>query len=359
MIRSRRSFASLFGLAVTLATVVAHADPSFLRFERVAKSPLDRANPASIGAASIAPAPGGGVLFTEWKSGAAFRLEDPDRGTPKRLEEVAPPVFYLAGGDELAFFSGPNSGSLVTDRSGSVRHRFHEKALQPIGGAVVAGERLFGAGVVRAGALENPAGEFQSGCPVFTVDFSVDSPRAEPLGCGESKIDAANLAVGGHFRLDGQEVYGIWDSKPDLFVFSRSGRLLRTIRIVDSLPALTMEDRKRILREPGGYYHHRARYRWAQGTLRTAEGGTAVIFREPASRGNGFTMDVYSREGRKIAASVPLDLGLKSELAVARPVSLQDGRQYVLVHEPDASFRAAGAQRFYRVLPSAPPRKKP
>jgi hypothetical protein len=114
-----------------------------------------------------------------------------------------------------------------------------------------------------------------------------------------------------------------------------------------------MEDRARTLREPGGYYHQRARYRWAQGTLRAPDGGTAVIFREPASRGNAFTMDVYSAEGKKRGGPFTLDLGLQSPLAVARPVSLPDGRQYVLVHEPDETFRAAGAQRFYRVVPAS------
>lgn len=326
-----------------------------VQLEWMSESSLDNLSPA---VGWIVPAPGGGVLVLNVESGKALWLRDPERGGATPVDGVAPPVLYLGGGDRFALLFN-ESGSVILDDEGAVRHRFARRAISPIGGAVVAGDRLFVLGMARSGDPRTGSGDRLSRCLLATVLLDRDDSRAEGVVCGDAPIDIASWSIyaGGHLRAGGGRVYAVWDGSPDLHVLHDDGRLLRKIRIAegeDAPPRVTMADRERVLAQQGGYFLHRGRYRWAQGTLEVPGGGFAVLFREPASREHAFTMDIYSDTGDRLARSLPMDLGLRSPGTFARPVTVENGRQYIMVYESDETFRKPKEQRLYRVTFGAP-----
>ena len=331
-----------------------------VELEQVTGSVLNEPSPP---VGSIAPAPGGGVMLLTWGSGEPFRLKDPESGEAVSMDGIAPPVVYFGGGDRFAIMVNPESGSVILNDDGKVRHRFSLRALNPIGGAIIAGDRLFVLGLAQSGDLRTGAGERLGKCLLVSVPLLDNDPRAEESVCGDVPVEVAawSIYAGGHLRRDPRGVYAVWDGSPELYVLDNGGRLVRKIRIAegsDIPPAVTMADRARVLREQGGYFIHRSRYRWAQGTLAVPGGGFAVLFREPASRDNAFTMDIYSEAGDRLVRSLPMDLGLQSAGTFARPVTLSDGRQYILVVQTDETYRSVKAQRFHRVRFAQPSAKK-
>jgi hypothetical protein len=343
---------------VVLAFLVASSSSAFafMRVTPLRGHALDSRSESFIPAAAVAPAPGGRLLVMDWRNGSVWSV-DPSAGTsasavslPSGLRGVA----AIGGSSGHAVLAAAREGVFVMSPDGKLRARLDSMQLHPYVASAVIGDALFGIGSGAAAGSDRR--KIATGCLLFRVDLRRDGAEPEALICEDEFADPFARALYPTGALlpsrDGKRLYAVWERLPILWVVGADGGVVAARELAwaeDRAPAPTAEARSRILSHRGAFYAHRTRYRWVQGLLHGPGDSVAVLFREPASRENRFTIDLYDRDGRLLSAREPVDLGLRSPRAHARTVTTSRGEQFIVVNEPNDTFDGVREQRLFRI----------
>jgi len=314
-----------------------------------------RVRPMPVPTVSIARAtagPNGTLTYLDWKTHRMKVVTA--RGAETKVDlaiPVAAQVTNIGGGDGQTVVTTAQHGTFVLGQDGSVRARFPMNRFAPYIAATT--DRDFAYGMGSAGD-EN--GRIRADWFITRVDVKAPStvPRDLVTDIPFGDPFARSIYPLGYLLLsaDHSTLYALWEGSPMLYVVPTAGGPAHTFALsdgADAPPRATPALRASVMADPNAFYQLRSKYRWPQGLFRGPNGTVAILFREPASRGNGFTVDVYSREGKKAGATMPLDLQPRSTTAQARAVTATDGRQYVIVNEPNGDSSDVKNQSFYAI----------
>jgi len=260
-------------------------------------------------------------------------------------------ITNVGGGDGRTVLTTATHGTLVLDQDGSVVARFAPTRFTPY--VAAATDRRFAFGIGSAG---DASGRVQADWLVTRVDLEKPDAAPRDLVTDDQFADpfARSIYPLGYLLVsaDRATLYALWEGSTLLHVIPTAGGSPRTIPVTEGADAPTRATsamRSAALSDPQAFYRLRSGYRWPQGLLRGPGDAVVILFREPASRGFSFTIDIYSREGRKIGSKLPVDLQPRSATAHARVVTATDGRQYVLVNEPNSDLSGVQNQTFYAI----------
>lgn len=326
-----------------------------LALRAAAGTPSIRVRPLAAPAfpvARVVAGPGGTFTCLDWKMHKLRVISA--RGADAKVDLAIPAaaqITNIGGGDGQTVVTTAQQGTFVLGTDGSVRARFAATRFTPYVAATSLRNAAFG-----MGTAGDEDGRMRNDWLVTRVDL--DQPSASPreLITDDAFADpfARSLYPLGYLLIsaDGTTLYALWEGSPVLHVAPMTSGAPRSISLTrgaDAPPQATPALRAAAMTDRNSFYQLRSRFRWPQGLFRGPNDSVAVLFREPASRGNAFTVDVYSRDGKKIGANVPLDLEPRSASAHARVVTASDGRQYVLVNEPNNDASGVQNQHLYAI----------
>jgi hypothetical protein len=301
--------------------------------------------------ARVAAGPAGSLLCLDWKTRTLKVLSA--RGGDARIDLALPAaaqVTNLGGGDGQTVVTTSQHGTFVLQKDGSVRARFEAREFAPYVAAAVDRSSAYGMGTA---GDEN--GRIRADWLVTRVDL--EHPKApRDLVTDATFADPFARAIYplGYLLLssDRSTLYASWEGSPRLYVIPMAGGAAQAITLTageKAPPRATPELRAAAIADRDSFYKLRSRYRWPQGLLRGPGDTVGILFREPASGGNAFTLDLYSREGKKLGASLALDVHPRSATAHARVVTATDGAQYVIINELEPGNSGVKNQRLYSV----------
>jgi len=308
------------------------------------------ANPP-IPIARVTAGPAGALTCLDWKTHAVKVVDT--QGADVKIDLALPAAAHITnigGGDGQTVITTARDGTFVLAADGSVRARFGT-SFMPYVAATVHRDVAFG-----IGSASDENGRIRADWLVTSVDLKTPSAAPRAIVTDEAFADpfARSIYPLGYLLLsaDGSTLYAVWEGSPVLKVIPTAGGSPRAVPFAtgaDAPPRATPALRASVIQDRNAFYRLRSQYRWPQGLLRGPGDTVAILFREPASRGNAFTIDVYSRDGTKIGPSVTAGIRPLSATAQARTIVATDGRQYVLVNEPNPDYSGVDHQALYSI----------
>ncbi|MGA7614453.1 MAG: hypothetical protein WBX15_04660 [Thermoanaerobaculia bacterium] len=335
----KASFVAIAVLAVGIAAVA----PG-VRIQRMREIPFP--------VARVVAGPSGTLACLDW---ITHTIRVVDFGGEEAKIDVAVPasaqITNIGGGDGQAVITTARHGTFVLDANGSVRARFAANRFSPYVAATVDRNTAFG-----MGSAGDATGKIHAEWLVTRVDLEAPSNEPKELVTDSAFADpfARSLYPLGYILLssDGKTLYALWEGSSILHVIPTRGSAPHAITVTsgdDAPPLATPALRASAMADRDAFYRLRSTYRWPQGLLRGPGESIAILFREPASRGNGFTLDLYSPGGKSIASHLAVAIEPRTLTAHARAVVATDGRQYILVNEPKADYSGAKHQALYAI----------
>ena len=302
--------------------------------------------------ARVTAGPAGALACLDWKTGRVKAVTP--QGADARIDlaiPVAAQITNIGGGDGQMVVTTAQHGTFVLGQDGSVRGRFATARFTPYIAATIDRDSAFG-----MGSAGDETGHIRTDWLITRIDLKTPSAVARDLVNDTTFADPFARAIFplGYLLLsaDHSTLYALWEGSPVLYLIPTAGGSTRTITLTagaDAPPRATPALRSSVISDRNAFYQIRSKFRWPQGLLRGPNGLVAVLFREPAARGNAFTVDIYSREGKKVGATLPLGVEPRSATAHARTVATTDGRQYVIINEPNSDYSGVKNQRLYAI----------
>jgi hypothetical protein len=301
--------------------------------------------------ARLTAGPAGTLACLDWKTHMVKVVTA--KGADAKIDLALPAEAHttnFGGGDGQMVVTTAQHGTFVLGGDGSVRARFGT-TFTPYIAATVDGDVAFG-----MGSAGDENGRIRLDWFVTRVDLKTPSAAPRELVSDEAFADpfARSIYPLGYLLLssDRSTLYAVWEGSPVLEIIPTAGGSPRAVPFAtgdDAAPRATPALRASAIQDRTSFLRLRSKFRWPQGLLRGPGDTVAILFREPASRGNAFTLDIYSREGKKIGKSLGVAIQPRSATAQARTVVATDGRQYVLVNEPNNDYSGVNHQALYTI----------
>jgi hypothetical protein len=309
------------------------------------------ANPP-IPIARITAGPAGNLACLDWKTLTVKVVSA--KGTDLKMDLALPAdvhVTDIGGGDGQMVVTTARHGTFVLSADGSVRARLAMSRFTPYIAATVEGDTAFG-----MGSAGDENGRMRDDWLITRVDLRTPAAGPREIVSDEAFADpfARTIFPLGYLLLsaDGSTLYAVWEGSPVLEIIPTTGGSPRAVTFAtgnDAPPRATRALGESLMTNRNAFYGLRSKFRWPQGLLRGPDDTVAILFREPASRGNAFTIDLYSRDGKKIGSTLSVGIEPRSATAQARTVVATDGRQYVLVNEPNSDYSGVSHQALYAI----------
>jgi hypothetical protein len=366
----RRTFPAV--AAVLLAVIGAGAAPTAKWSVAVVPAGIPLFDSASSSARVFADVGAGGprtlIAVGLPPGNAGYRVDLAKPAAPVELASLGLPApvqarTIAASRSGAAWMIAQAAQTIVVDPAFAEKRRFEAPRYSPYAGIALAGDKLFGIG----GFVEEPydpkhgsKSEWmrmfaRQDCALFYVDLAAPGREPHAVVCDKpypSMFDRAALGQGFIAASpDEKFVYAIVERNQNLYVIPAGNP--QQARTISLLPAgerpyqLTSDDMAHMAM-PGSFFELRSRFRSPQGITFGPQGTVAVIFREKGERSH-FTADVFTADGRRIAAAVPLNVPEGGVRRYAEVVNLPSGEHYLFVSEPDIAFKKALYQNLFKL----------